>query len=207
MDEPLGALDKQLREQMQYEIKHIHERLGVTIVYVTHDQSEALTMSNRIAVFNDGIVQQLSTPAELYERPVNSFVAQFIGENNKLKGTVAEIDSDNVASVKLETGELVKALAIGPREKGGRTLLSIRPERVEINPNAQTADVILPGRIAELIYLGDHIRARLEVAGDDNFIVKVPNKGASTDVAKGREVKVGWKAADCRALDYAEFRH
>jgi putative spermidine/putrescine transport system ATP-binding protein len=207
MDEPLGALDKQLREQMQYEIKHIHERLGVTMVYVTHDQSEALTMSNRIAVFNDGIVQQLSTPAELYERPVNSFVAQFIGENNKLKGTVAEIDANNVASVKLETGEVVKALAIGPREKGGRTLLSVRPERVEINPNAQTADVILSGRIAELIYLGDHIRARLEVAGHDDFIVKVPNKGASTDVAEGREVKVGWKAADCRALDYAEFRH
>ena len=207
MDEPLGALDKQLREQMQYEIKHIHERLGVTMVYVTHDQSEALTMSNRIAVFNDGIVQQLSTPAELYERPVNSFVAQFIGENNKLKGTVADIGADNVASVKLETGEVVKALAIGPREKGGRTLLSIRPERVEINPTAQTADVILQGRIAELIYLGDHIRARLQVAGDDNFIVKVPNKGASNDVAEGREVKVGWKAADCRALDYAEFRH
>jgi putative spermidine/putrescine transport system ATP-binding protein len=207
MDEPLGALDKQLREHMQIELKELHRRLGVTFVYVTHDQSEALTMSNRIAVFNDGIVQQLSTPAELYERPVNSFVAQFIGENNKLKGTVADIDSDNVASVKLETGEVVKALAIGPREKGGRTLLSIRPERVEINPNAQTADVILPGRIAELIYLGDHIRARLEVAGDNNFIVKVPNKGAANDVAEGREVKVGWKAADCRALDYAEFRH
>ncbi len=207
MDEPLGALDKQLREQMQYEIKHIHERLGVTMVYVTHDQSEALTMSNRIAVFNDGVVQQLSTPAELYERPVNSFVAQFIGENNKLKGTVADIGADNVASVKLETGEVVRALAIGPREKGGRTLLSIRPERVEINPTVQSADVILPGRIAELIYLGDHIRARLQVAGDDNFIVKVPNKGASSDVAEGREVKVGWKAADCRALDYAEFRH
>ena len=207
MDEPLGALDKQLREQMQYEIKHIHERLGVTVVYVTHDQSEALTMSNRIAVFNDGVVQQLSTPAELYERPVNSFVAQFIGENNKLKGTVAEIDAGNVATVKLETGEMVKALAINVKEKGGRTLLSIRPERVEINPTAKTADVILDGRIAELIYLGDHIRARLEVAGHSDFIVKVPNKGASEDVAQGRQVKVGWKAADCRALDFAEFRH
>jgi putative spermidine/putrescine transport system ATP-binding protein len=84
MDEPLGALDKQLREQMQLEIKHIHENLGVTVVYVTHDQSEALTMSDRIAVFNEGVIQQLSTPAELYERPTNSFVAQFIGENNKL---------------------------------------------------------------------------------------------------------------------------
>ena len=77
MDEPLGALDKQLREQMQYEIKHIHENLGVTIVYVTHDQSEALTMSNRIAVFNDGIIQQLASPEQLYEAPENAFVAQF----------------------------------------------------------------------------------------------------------------------------------
>lgn len=86
MDEPLGALDKQLREQMQYEIKHIHENLGVTIVYVTHDQSEALTMSNRIAVFNDGIIQQLASPEQLYEAPENAFVAQFIGENNTLRG-------------------------------------------------------------------------------------------------------------------------
>jgi putative spermidine/putrescine transport system ATP-binding protein len=93
------------------------------------------------------------------------------------------------------------------REKGGRTLLSVRPERVEINPANQSSDVVLKARIAELIYLGDHIRARLEVAGDDNFIVKVPNKGAAGGVSQGREVNVGWKAADCRALDYAEFRH
>ena len=83
MDEPLGALDKQLREQMQYEIKHIHENLGVSVVYGTHDQSEALTMSNRIAVFNDGKIQQLASPTDLYERPENAFVAQFIGENNR----------------------------------------------------------------------------------------------------------------------------
>ena len=86
MDEPLGALDKNLRESMQYEIKHIHESIGVTVVYVTHDQSEALTMSNRIAVFNDGKVQQLSSPDKLYEEPVNSFVAEFIGENNTFQG-------------------------------------------------------------------------------------------------------------------------
>ena len=84
MDEPLGALDKQLREHMQYEIKHIHENLGVTVVYVTHDQSEALTMSNRIAVFDDGIIQQLADPVTLYEKPENAFVAQFIGENNQM---------------------------------------------------------------------------------------------------------------------------
>ena len=94
MDEPLGALDKNLRESMQYEIKHIHESIGVTVVYVTHDQSEALTMSNRIAVFNDGKVQQLSNPAELYEKPVNSFVAEFIGENNTFNGEVVDIAKD-----------------------------------------------------------------------------------------------------------------
>ena len=207
MDEPLGALDKQLREQMQYEIKHIHDRLGVTVVHVTNDQSEALSKSNRSAVFDDGVVQQLSTPDELYERPVNSFVAQFIGENNKLKGTVAEIGKDKVATVKLESGDIAKALAVNVSNKGERTLLSVRPERVEINPAAKAADVILKGRIAELIYLGDHIRARLEVAGHNDFIVKVPNKGRGGEVEEGREVTVGWKAEDCRALDFLEFHH
>ncbi len=205
MDEPLGALDKQLREQMQYEIKHIHERLGVTIVYVTHDQAEALTMSNRIAVFNDGVVQQLSTPDELYERPQNSFVAQFIGENNKLKGVITS-SSNGIATVKLDSEDVVRALAVKSGKKGERTLLSIRPERVEINPLAKNVDVILKGKIAELIYLGDHIRARLEVAGHNNFIVKVPNKSRTEGIAQGKTVHVGWSVKDCRALDYIELQ-
>ena len=103
MDEPLGALDKQLREQMQYEIKHIHENLGVTVVYVTHDQTEALTMSDRVAVFEDGVIQQLSSAESLYEEPQNSFVAQFIGENNKLNGKVAKI-SGKFARLNWKTG-------------------------------------------------------------------------------------------------------
>ena len=112
MDEPLGALDKNLREEMQFEIKHIHESLGVSVVYVTHDQIEALTMSNRIAVFNDGVVQQLAAPDVLYEQPENAFVAQFIGENNKLVGTITERDGGNV-TVKLDGGgEVVSALAV-----------------------------------------------------------------------------------------------
>jgi putative spermidine/putrescine transport system ATP-binding protein len=205
MDEPLGALDKQLREQMQYEIKHIHERLGVTVVYVTHDQGEALTMSNRIAVFNDGVIQQLSTPDELYERPRNSFVAQFIGENNKLKGTVEAIAGDGVASVKLDSGEVVKAAAINVTAKGERTLLSVRPERIEINPVKGRADVLLTGEVAETIYLGDHIRMRLDVAGHDDFIVKLPNKAGNEELSTGSKVKVGWKAEDCRALDYLDL--
>ena len=128
MDEPLGALDKQLREHMQYEIKHIHENLGVTVVYVTHDQSEALTMSNRIAVFDDGVIQQLDAPVALYEKPENSFVAQFIGENNTLAGTVDSL-TKGVAAVTLDSGDKVKALAVNTDGKGSRTSLSIRPER------------------------------------------------------------------------------
>ncbi len=202
MDEPLGALDKQLREQMQYEIKHLHEHLGVTVVYVTHDQSEALTMSNRIAVFNDGVIQQLSTPDELYERPRNSFVAQFIGENNKLRGTVAEIGRDRVATVKLDSGDVVKSLMVNVAATGDRTLLSVRPERVEINPAEGRTDLVLDGTIEELIYLGDHIRTRLTVCGHDDFIVKIPNRADNTELSRGDKVKIGWKAEDCRALDF-----
>jgi putative spermidine/putrescine transport system ATP-binding protein len=111
MDEPLGALDKNLREQMQFEIKHIHENLGVTVVYVTHDQSEALTMSDRIAVFDDGRIQQLASPDDLYERPENAFVAAFIGENNTLRGKVASIDG-NYCKVRLDDGSEVVALKV-----------------------------------------------------------------------------------------------
>ncbi|MEO1200986.1 MAG: ABC transporter ATP-binding protein, partial [Pseudomonadota bacterium] len=199
MDEPLGALDKQLREQMQYEIKHIHENLGVTVVYVTHDQTEALTMSDRIAVFNDGVIQQLSTPDDLYERPENSFVAQFIGENNKLNGTVGDM-SNGVCSVTLDTGETVEALAVNVNGSK-QTTLSIRPERIEINPPGEDSPNRLSGRIEELIYLGDHIRTRMSVSGNPEFIVKVPNKAGHALLKEGETATVGWATEDCRALD------
>lgn len=197
MDEPLGALDKQLRERMQYEIKHIHEQLGITVVYVTHDQSEALTMSDRVAVFDDGVIQQLARPDDLYERPENAFVAQFIGENNKLEGVVRGKDGDNVI-VDLDGGMTATALAINCGDVGARTMLSIRPERVSLNadgPNSTTA------LVKELIYLGDHIRCRMTVSGHDDFIVKVPNASGHKHLVVGEETAVSWQAEDCRALD------
>ena len=200
MDEPLGALDKQLREHMQYEIKHIHENLGVTVVYVTHDQSEALTMSDRVAVFNDGVIQQLATPADLYERPMNSFVAQFIGENNRLSGQIEATSAEGVASVRLATGETVSAVAVNVA--GAKTTqLSIRPERVEIDPVGAAAENVLPAVVEEVIYLGDHLRTRLRVAGDDQFIVKTRNSLGGQALAVGETVRIGWATADCRALD------
>ena len=201
MDEPLGALDKQLREHMQYEIKHIHDRLGVTVVYVTHDQSEALTMSDRIAVFNDGKIQQLAPPADLYERPDNAFVAQFIGENNRLQGKVTSVDGD-VATVLLDGGVTVTAKAVACGGPGEVTLLSIRPERVIIG--AAREQNALDAKVLELIYLGDHIRCRMAVSGHEDFIVKVPNSHAKAALRVGEETTVGWVTDDCRALDTLE---
>ena len=199
MDEPLGALDKNLREQMQYEIKHIHEQLGVTVVYVTHDQSEALTMSNRIAVFNDGVIQQLAPPADLYERPENAFVAQFIGENNRLEGVVEEM-AGHECLVRVNDGSIVKALAVNVKAAGDSCTLSLRPERVVANPDSGEVQNQFNARVEELIYLGDHIRARMLVCGNNEFIVKVPNSADKSILREGLETPVGWLAEDCRAL-------
>ena len=199
MDEPLGALDKNLRESMQYEIKHIHESIGVTVVYVTHDQGEALTMSNRIAVFNDGKVQQLSSPDKLYEEPVNSFVAEFIGENNTFSGQVTDI-SGSKCKVKLDSGSEIMSNPIRVNSKGEKTIVSLRPERAIINPENNIENKH-KGKIEEVIYHGDHTRVRLNLLGNKEFILKVPNSSARMDIKVGNEIAVGWDSQDARALD------
>jgi putative spermidine/putrescine transport system ATP-binding protein len=200
MDEPLGALDKQLREQMQFEVKHLHDRLGITIVYVTHDQSEALTMSHRIAVFNDGIIQQLATPDDLYERPQNAFVAQFIGENNKIRGRI-KATNGTTCQVEIEGGGTVQATPVKIDGVGSPTVLSLRPERVRVNPPAGTMPNLFTAKVEELIYLGDHIRTRVTVCGNSDFVIKVPNSEGAHQFEPGATIAVGWKAEDCRALD------
>jgi len=200
MDEPLGALDKNLREQMQYEIKHIHEQIGITVVYVTHDQNEALTMSNRIAVFDDGKIQQISSPNILYEKPENAFVAQFIGENNQIRGKVKSING-NMCVVTTDKGEDIKSLKVNVNAVGDASTVSLRPERVEINSSDSSFENSFNAKVKELIYLGDHIRTRVEVCGNDQFIVKVPNSYKGANLKEGTSVKLSWKASDSRALD------
>ena len=199
MDEPLGALDKNLRESMQYELKSIHEKLGVTVVYVTHDQGEALTMSNRIAVFNDGNVQQLSSPSELYESPVNSFVAQFIGENNTFSGTVKEINGNKVA-VQTDSGEVIHANPIAVSNVGEKTTVSLRPERVIINPDDNVENQF-DCNVQEIIYHGDHTRLRVSLLKNNDFILKIPNSEKKLEISTGKSIKLGWSSSDCRALD------
>ena len=199
MDEPLGALDKNLRESMQYEIKHIHESIGVTVVYVTHDQGEALTMSNRIAVFNDGKVQQLSSPDKLYEEPVNSFVAEFIGENNRFSGQVTDVSKDK-CKVKLDDGSEILANPIVVKSSGEKTIVSLRPERALINTKEKMENNF-KGKIEEVIYHGDHTRVRLNLLGNKDFILKVPNSSANMDIKLGNQINVSWNSFDARALD------
>ena len=201
MDEPLGALDKQLREHMQFEIKHLHESLGITVVYVTHDQGEALTMSDRVAVFNDGRIQQLAPPSDLYERPENSFVAGFIGENNKLPGVIEDI-GQGTCTVRLTTGEVIDATPVNVTQKGQKTLVSIRPERIEYKPELLPQGAhLLDAEVLEFIYMGDLFRTRLRVAGSEDFVIKSRNTQGQRMLAPGEKIKVGWHRMDARALD------
>ncbi|MGO6791464.1 ABC transporter ATP-binding protein [Rhizobium ruizarguesonis] len=200
MDEPLGALDKQLREHMQLEIKHLHEQLGISIVYVTHDQGEALTMSDRIAIFNDGVVQQLGSPNEVYERPANPFVARFIGDNNALQGRVESVDG-LVCRIQLDgSQQMVRGRSNGSLRPGSRTTLSIRPERIQIDPDGKHENVAL-ATIEEVIYLGDHVRVRVSALGSSEIIIKVANGAVgSSELAKGGALNIGWSESDCAAL-------
>jgi putative spermidine/putrescine transport system ATP-binding protein len=201
MDEPLGALDKQLREHMQFEITKLAHELGITTVYVTHDQTEALTMSDRVAVFNDGRIQQLAPPDALYEEPENSFVAQFIGENNTLEGVIKEL-REEIAVVELDGGGLIDCKPVNVSKVGDRTKVSIRPERVEMNADRLMADAhTLKAEVMEFIYMGDIYRTRLKVAGNENFIMKTRNAPDQRRLKPGEQLEIGWLPQDCRALD------
>jgi len=170
------------------------------MLYVTHDQSEALTMSDRIAVFEDGIVQQLATPQQLYEEPVNAFVASFIGENNRLFGEVVELN-DQQCQVKVNGDCIVYANPVAVDGMGKSSTLSLRPERVVIQPEAGSLPNIFDALVREVIYLGDHLRTRVEVCGNSEFIIKTPNAQGNPALERGQTIQVGWEAVDCRALD------
>jgi len=201
MDEPLGALDKQLRETLQFEITNLAHELGITTVYVTHDQTEALTMSDRVAVFDDGRIQQLAAPDTLYEQPQNSFVAQFIGENNTLQGTVSKMTED-MCEVTLEDGSIIDALPVNVSAVGERTQVSIRPERVEMDPSRLTPGAhTLKAEVLEFVYMGDIYRTRLRVAGVEDFIIKTRNAPDQRRLKPGERIEIGWRPQDCRALD------
>ena len=204
MDEPLGALDKQLREQMQLEIRRLHQRLGVTMVYVTHDQSEALTMSDRIAVFHRGRIQQLDTPKQMYEYPKNAFVARFIGENNRLVGSTESTTGDRCTIRIRGSDTRIEGTLVEPVPDGGAVTVSLRPERVQIQLAGHTINgrrgCSLAGTLREIVYLGDHVRARVALNGSEEFTVKRPIGEAHAIPDVGAAVEMVWEPEHCRVF-------
>ena len=200
MDEPLGALDRRLREELQYEIRRIHRELGVTVVYVTHDQQEAMVMSDRVAVFCDGRVEQIAPPEVLYEEPQRSFVARFIGENNLIEGEISSVGR-GVCRVRVEGGE-IEAAHLGDLDVGERTLLAVRPERIQLRPDAGTYANEFTAQVEDLAFLGDHLRVRFRLFGNSDFIAKQPNIVGHGGILPGDEIRLGWAVLDCRALNH-----
>lgn len=191
MDEPLGALDKQLREHMQLELKELHHRLGVTFVYVTHDQSEALTMSDRVAVFDQGIIQQLAVVDELYEYPQNQFVAGFIGDNNRFSGTVASVSSGQ-CGMRLPDGSMLTGLNINSAQPGQQVMACVRPERIRLHVGQSDVPNALRATVSDLIYFGDHVRVRCALPKQDDCFVKIAlHDAASLELAHGSPVRLG----------------
>lgn len=196
MDEPLGALDKQLRAELQGEIRRLHRELGVTIVYVTHDQEEALALSDRIAVFHQGRIRQIGPPQALYDHPRDPFVAGFIGENNRLEAEVVGRDEDGRLAVRLADGAVVRAEAVDVPPSTRRVLLSIRPERIAL-AYADAEDLgadALAATVAETVFLGDHIRLRVRLADGSLVTVKRPAYALDARLKPGARVALAWSA-------------
>jgi putative spermidine/putrescine transport system ATP-binding protein len=165
LDEPFGALDKKLREQMQLEVKSIQRRLGLTTVFVTHDQEEALILSDRIAVMDRGRIEQIDTPTEIYRRPANRFVAQFIGDSNLFAATVVEARGDRARLLTEEGPELLALLPRGRPAPSGRVTLVLRPERVVRLAEGEGGENRISATVREAIYVGDGVKYRLELDG------------------------------------------
>ncbi|MBM7634163.1 ABC transporter ATP-binding protein [Geomicrobium sediminis] len=190
LDEPLGALDLKLRKQMQLELKQLQQRLGITFVYVTHDQEEALTMSDRIVVMNKGEIEQLGTPQEIYEHPRTPFVASFIGEANVLSGEVQEVQVDHVV---VAIGDMFVIANHNPDvKKGDEILFSIRPENVQFYESNATPFTV-SATLQEIIYAGAIIKFICETTSGQRLIVQASGDRLRT-VKEGDEMIIGWDA-------------
>jgi len=192
-DEPLGSLDLKLRREMQIEIKNIQRRLGTTFIYVTHDQQEALNMCDRIAIMNNGRIEQIGTAEEIYEHPRTRFVADFIGDTNLLEGTILSREGA-IATLESEGVRLV----VGDDDRfqvGDRVALSIRPERILIGPHSEQCSTRFSGRIVDLTYSGARRRCTLELQTHNRLKVDLDARAAS-DLNVGDEVMIGWNAKD-----------
>jgi spermidine/putrescine transport system ATP-binding protein len=191
LDEPLGALDLKLRKQMQLELKHMQRGLGITFIYVTHDQEEALTMSDRIAVMNKGRVLQVGKPAEIYDRPANRFVADFIGETNFLEGLVADSSVESPVVLVSNQWPLHVAALPGALKPGDKVTVAVRPEKIELRPPTEDGVDCLSGSIAEHIFVGTDTRYVIRLEDGVDIVARVQNgvDGSAHHYTTGAPVK------------------
>jgi spermidine/putrescine transport system ATP-binding protein len=197
LDEPLGALDLKLRKEMQLELKHLQTDLGITFVYVTHDQEEALTMSDRIVLMRQGRIEQVGAPPDLYDRPASRYVADFVGESNLIEGTVVE---GGPGMVVLRAGEQVlRGWSDAPLPAGSSAWLSVRPEAIRVVPEGGRAseENVLQGTLTEAVYVGPLMRVHLTLSGERRLIANVP---AGTPLRLGAQARVAWAAQRGRCV-------
>jgi spermidine/putrescine transport system ATP-binding protein len=205
LDEPLGAIDLKLRKEMQLELKALNKQLGTTFIYVTHDQEEALTMSDRIAVMDNGRVAQLGTPAEIYENPRTAFVAKFIGESNFFDGMVGEA-KDHGSNVTMSTGSSFRVPKHPSLRPGKPIRIAVRPEWMDVSiPDAvPPGENALHGTIRDIIYLGETMHVIVTVPGSDDVTVALRNEGQLIKPLlwkRGDAAAVAWLPEDCQILE------
>jgi putative spermidine/putrescine transport system ATP-binding protein len=201
MDEPLGALDKKLRDSLQLEIRRIHAEVGSTLVYVTHDQDEALSMSDRVAVFNQGRVEQVGTPAQLYDSPQTLFVGEFIGESTTLRGAVASMNSETVSVAGAENW---RAPRRGEFRDGDTVSLLVRPEHIRLlatdSPNSSPDTNRARVTVEDFIYIGTGYKCKFRLADGCEGIARIPSV-AGLDVAIGQTACIEWDVKHGVLLD------
>ncbi|MGE0119031.1 MAG: ABC transporter ATP-binding protein [Dongiaceae bacterium] len=204
MDEPLSALDKQLRESMQLEIRRLQQQLAIPTLYVTHDQNEALILSDRIAVFNNGRIVQIGTPTELYERPQSEFVAEFIGASNLLHGVVSTYGG-GICRIVTDQGIPVCAYSDKALRPGQAVTVSVRPEAIEISRESADGDTNRAlGRIESILFAGNSRRVSVRVSDSLSLSVEERNNGAYENVAVGQSVAISWRWAKTNVMTKQE---
>jgi spermidine/putrescine ABC transporter ATP-binding subunit len=191
MDEPLGALDKKLREAMQIELKHIQQHVGITVLYVTHDQEEALTLSDRVAVMRDGQFAQVGSAHQLYEKPASRFVADFVGETNFLDVNIESIEDDSII-VRSRSIPGIRIVGHAGFTVGETAHLSIRPEKIFFTNAAGTSECRAEGIVEEIIYMGDITKYYIQLGSQEVLIVKQHNREGLRPPAHGERVTIGW---------------
>ncbi|HYF07405.1 MAG TPA: ABC transporter ATP-binding protein [Acetobacteraceae bacterium] len=199
-DEPLAALDRKLREQMQVEIKLLQREVGITTIFVTHDQDEALTLSDRIVVMDQGRIVQTGTPAEIYDRPRSHFVSDFIGMMNALRGTVAASDAGGL-KVRLLGGQEVPVPGADAAAPGSAIELMLRPEKVLLDPAPAPGVTRLDGTVTHIVYMGAVTYLHVAIGGGATMLAMLPNTaGAPPAPQQGSAVTLGWRDADLVAF-------